>query len=408
MTLKMSPGPSRLYFGILFILLPVLAACGNTEVKHMEPAAKADSPAKPIAVSTVRVEERLLSEGLDVTGTLMADAKTDVASELDGRIVKIPVERGSTVAEGALLAQLDDRDAVNALREAEAIEAQTRERLGLTADEAFDPLKTPDVLQARAALERAEADYRRYAQLVDEGAVSRSEHDFKRADFLSAKAAYETTLNQIRNLYQQLQAQKARVAMVHKALQDTVIRAPFSGLISEKYVNVGSYAKKGEKLLTLVRVDPLRIELTIPEVGVAAIRKGQKVSFAVQSYPDRQFIGTIAYVGPALRADSRALVVEAIVPNGNGTLQPGLFATARIELPASRRTLVVPSASVWTDAGVPKLYVAKGDRAELRIVQLGRELGDVVEVARGLSVGERVVAKATPGLADGAAIAESR
>jgi membrane fusion protein, multidrug efflux system len=404
----MSLRPSHLLLGMAFMALPVLAACGNTEVNHVEPAAKADSPAKPIVVSTIRAEERLLAEGLDVTGTLMADARTDVASELDGRIVKIPVERGSTVAEGTLLAQLDDRDAVNALREAEAIEAQTRERLGLTADEAFDPLKTPDVLQARAALDRAEADYRRYAQLVDEGAVSRSEHDFKRADFLSAKAAYETTVNQMRNLYQQLQAQNARVAMVHKALQDTVIRAPFGGLISEKYANVGSYAKKGEKLLTLVRVDPLRIELTIPEAAVAAIRKGQKVSFAVQSYPDRQFVGTIAYVGPALRADSRALVVEAIVPNGNGLLQPGLFATARIELPASRRSLVIPSTAVWTDASVPKLYVARGDRAELRIVQLGRELGDVVEVARGLSVGERVVARPTPGLTDGTPILEAR
>ncbi len=408
MTLKMTPRPSRQLLGIVFMVLPVLAGCGNAEVNHVEPAAKSDSPTKPIVVSTIRAEERLLSEGLDVTGTLMADAKTDVASELDGRIVKIPVERGSIEAEGALLAQLDDRDAVNALREAEAIEAQTRERLGLTADEVFDPLKTPDVLQARAALDRAEADYRRFAQLLDEGAISRSEHDFKRADFLSAKAVYETTVNQMRNLYQQLQAQKVRVTMMRKTLQDTVIRAPFSGLISEKYANVGSYAKKGEKVLTLVRVDPLRIELTIPEVAVAAIRKGQKVSFAVQSYPDRQFIGTIAYVGPALRADSRALVVEAIVPNGNGILQPGLFATARIELPASRRALVVPSTAVWTDAGVSKLYVAKGDRAELRIVQLGRELGDVLEVARGLSAGERVVAKPTPGLSDGTPIIEAR
>jgi len=408
MTPRLILRPSRLLLGIVLMSLPALAACGNTEVNHVEPATKADSQAKPIAVSTVRAEERLLSEGLDVTGTLMADAKTDVASELDGRIVKIPVERGSIVTEGALLAQLDDRDAVNALHEAEAIEAQTRERLGLAADEAFDPLKTPDVLQARAARDRAETDYRRYAQLLDEGAISRSEHDFKRADFLSAKAVYETTLNQMRNLYQQLQAQKVRVTMMHKALQDTVIRAPFSGLISEKYANVGSYAKKGEKLLTLVRVDPLRIELTIPEVAVAAIRKGQKVSFAVQSVPDRQFLGTIAYVGPALRADSRALVVEAIVPNGNGLLQPGLFATARIELPASRRALVVPSTAVWTDAGVPKLYVARGDRAELRIVQLGRELGDVLEVARGLSAGERVVTKPTLGLTDGAAIAETR
>ena len=400
---------TRLFLGVMATLLPLAAiACGNTEANHVEMAAKSDAPPKPIAVPTIRAEERMLAEGLDVTGTLMADAKTEVASDLDGRIVKIPVERGSTVAEGDLLAQLDDRDAVNALREAEAIESQTRERLGLTADRPFDPLKTSDVLQARATLDRTEADYRRFAQLLDEGAVSRSEHDFKRADYLSAKAAYETTLNQVRNLYQQLQAQKARVAMAGKALQDTVIRAPFSGLVAEKYANVGSYAKKGERLLTLVRVNPLRIELAIPEVAVAAVKQGQKVSFVVQSYADRQFIGTIAYVGPALRTESRALVVEALVPNGNGMLQPGLFATARIELPAARRTLVVPAAAVWTDAGVPKLYVTKNDRAELRIVQLGRELGEFVEVVRGLAAGERVVAKARPELADGALITEIR
>ena len=400
---------TRLLLGVMATLLPLaVIACGNTEANHVEKAAKSHAPAKPITVPTIHAEERMLAEGLDVTGTLMADAKTEVASDLDGRIVKIPVERGSTVAEGDLLAQLDDRDAVNALREAEAIESQTRERLGLTADQPFDPLKTSDVLQARATLDRTEADYRRFAQLLDEGAVSRSEHDFKRADYLSAKAAYETTLNQVRNLYQQLQAQKARVAMAGKALQDTVIRAPFSGLVAEKYANVGSYAKKGERLLTLVRVNPLRIELAIPEVAVAAVKQGQKVSFAVQSYADRQFIGTIAYVGPALRTESRALVVEALVPNGNGMLQPGLFATARIELPAARRTLVVPAAAVWTDAGVPKLYVTRNDRAELRIVQLGRELGEFVEVVRGLAAGERVVAKATPELADGALITETR
>jgi len=409
MTQANARATTRLLLGVMVALLPLgVAACGNTEANHVEKAAKSEAPAKLIAVLTVRAEERALSEGLEVTGTLMADAKTEVASDLDGRIVKIPVERGSTVTEGALLAQLDDRDAANALRESEAIEGQTRERLGLKAEEAFDPLKTSDVMQARATLDRTETDYRRFVQLLDEGAVSRSEHDFKRADYLSAKAAYETTLNQVRNLYQQLQAQKARVAMARKALQDTVIRAPFSGLVAEKYANVGSYAKKGERLLTLVRVDPLRIELAIPEVAVAAVKQGQKVSFAVQSYPDRRFVGTIAYVGPALRAESRALVVEALVPNGNGMLQPGLFATARIELPASRRALVVPSAAVWTDAGVSKLYVTKTDRAELRIVQLGRELGEFVEVVRGLSAGERVVAEGAPELADGALISESR
>jgi len=244
--------------------------------------------------------------------------------------------------------------------------------------------------------------------LIEEGAVSRSEHDFKRADYLGAKAQYETTLNQVRNLYQLLEAQRARVAMTRKGLEDTVIRAPFSGLVAEKYVDVGSYAKKGEKLLTLVRIDPLRVELTIPEVAVAAVKKGQRVSFSVQSYPDRRFEGTIAYIGPALRTDSRALVIEALVPNGNGMLQPGLFTTARIELPAIQPSLLVPASAVRTEAGVSRLYAVKGGRAELRIVQIGREADGLVEIVRGLSTGERVVAQATDHLADGAPVTESK
>jgi membrane fusion protein (multidrug efflux system) len=193
--------------------------------------------------------------------------------------------------------------------------------------------------------------------------------------------------------------------MGRKALEDTIIRAPFSGLISEKAVNVGRYMKKGDRIATIVRVDPLRIELTIPEGAVAAVRKGQRVSFTVQSYPDRQFEGTIAYIGPAVRADSRALVVEAIVPNGKGMLQPGLFATAHIELQAGRPSLMIPTAAVRNEGGMYKLFVAKGDRAEVRIVHLGREVGGRVEVLRGLAPGDRVVDQPTEALADGGLIA---
>jgi membrane fusion protein (multidrug efflux system) len=387
------------------LLLLALTGCGDTEANL---PAQAQPAPKPAVVSTLPAQARMLPAGLDVTGTLMPDAQTDVASEIDKRIVEVPVERGTTVREGAVLVRLDDQDATKSLREAEATEAQTRERLGLKPDQPFDPLTTPEGMQARAALDRAEADYKRFTQLVDEGAVSRSEHDFKRADYLSAKAQYETTLNQARNLFQLLQAQRARVAMARKALEDTVIRAPFGGLVAEKYVNVGSYAKKGERLLTLVRVDPLRIELAIPEAAVAAIKKGQRVSFTVQSYPDRRFEGTLAYIGPALKAESRALVVEALVPNGNSMLQPGLFATARIELPAARPSTMVPTSAVQNDGGVFKLYMVQNDRAALRIVQVGREADGMVEVLRGLAPGEHVVRQGQSRLTDGALVSESR
>jgi membrane fusion protein (multidrug efflux system) len=387
------------------ILALLIAGCGKSEAK---PSALPEAAARPVTVSLASAEERMLPVGLDVTGALMADAQTDVASEIDGRVTQVLVERGQVVKEGAVLVRMDDRDAIYLLQEAEAVEAQTRARLGLVNGESFDPLKTPDVRQARAVMERAEADYRRYEQLVGEGAVSRSEHDLKRADFLTTKEQYEASINQVRQLFQTLQAQKARVAMGRKALEDTLIRAPFSGQVAEKHVNVGKYAKKGDKLVTLVRVDPLRVELTVPEAAAASIQKGQKVSFTVQTYPDRLFSGTIAYVGPALRTDSRVLVVEALVPNARGLLQPGLFATARIELPATRPSVLIPTAAVQTEAGVARVFVTKGDRAELRFVQVGREAGGLLDILRGVTAGERVVVQAAEGLADGAVISETK
>ena len=395
----------RIWVGLAPLYLLLLVGCGNTEAKL---PAKAEEAPKPIAVSLVTAEERSVSSTLDVTGTLMADAQTDIASEIEQRVVEILVERGQVVSAGQVVARMDAKDATNQLHEAEAAEAQIRERLGLVNGQSFDALKTPEVQQARATMDRAEADYKRFAQLIEEGAVSRSEHDLRRADYLATKAQYETTVNQMRQIYQSLLAQKVRVAMGGKAVEDTIIRAPFSGLIAEKAVSVGRYTKKGDRIATIVRVDPLRIELTIPEGAVAAVCKGQKVSFTVQSYPGRQFEGTIAYVGPAVRAESRALVVEAIVPNPKALLQPGLFATARIELPSARPSVMVPAAAVKSDGSVFKLFIAKGDRAEARLVQVGREAAGRLEILRGLAAGERVVSPQVPGLADGAPIAAAR
>jgi membrane fusion protein, multidrug efflux system len=392
----------RIRLGLAPLVLLLLTGCGNTEAKL---PAKTDEAPAPIVVSVATAHERALPTTLDVTGTLMADAQTDIASEIEQRVVEILVERGQYVAAGQVVARMDDQDARNQLREAEAVEAQIRERLGLNNGQDFDPMKTPEVRQARATMERAEADYKRFVQLLDEGAVSRAEHDLRRADSLAAKAQHDTAVNQMRQTYQSLLAQKVRVAMARKAVEDTVIRAPWSGVIAEKAANAGRYTKKGDRIATIVRIDPLRIELTVPEGAVASVRKGQKVSFAVQSYADRKFEGTIAYVGPAVRTDSRALVVEAIVPNAKGLLQPGLFATAHIELPAGRPSVIVPAAAVRNDGGVSKVFVAMNDRAEVRIVQIGRDVGGSVEILRGLQTGERVVSRQVDGLADGSPIA---
>lgn len=394
---------TRLILAPLAALL--LTACGASEAT-IAPAGGGAAEA-PVTVTTAAADVRRLPTTLDVTGTLVADARTDVAAEVAGRVVEVLAERGQPVAPGQVLARLDARDAGSRLAEAEANLAQTRARLGLAEGQAFDPNDTPDVRQERVTLERRRLDFERFEQLLTEGVVSRSEYDLRRTDYLAAKERLEATVNQMRQLYQSLKSQEAVVAIRRKALADTVIRAPYAGIVAEKRVDIGQYVDRKDEVATIVRIHPLRVELTIPETAVSSVQRGQKVSFAVQSYPDRRFEGTVKYVGPSLDPEARVLVAEAVVPNPEGLLKPGLFATARVELPATRETVLVPEAAVRTSAGVARLYVVREGRAELRVVHLGDTSGGLVEVLRGVEAGERVITRGLDQVRDGLAVAEA-
>jgi RND family efflux transporter MFP subunit len=182
---------------------------------------------------------------------------------------------------------------------------------------------------------------------------------------------------------------------------DTVVRAPFNGSVAQRLVSVGDYVNKGTKVAVVVRVNPLRVQLTIPEQFISAVGVGQPVNFEVDAYQGQQFTGTIKYVSPSLQADQRALTIEATVPNPNGVLKPGLFATARIERSERTRGVVVPHDAVQVTSGTGRVYVVTGDHVEERIVTTGDTVGDLIEITKGLKAGERVATKNVGQLADG-------
>lgn len=387
------------------LLIPIaLAACGKSEDKS--PKAAASAVATPVTVASAVAKERTHPRVLEVTGTLVADAQVDVAAETSGRVIAVAIERGTHLPAGTVIARLDDRDATHQLREAEATEAQAVAKVGLTPGRAFDAADNVEVKKVRLAMERLEKEYQRYARLVEEGAVSRSEAESRQVEYLTAKEEYAAALQRAREAYQALLTQRVRVQIARKGLDDVVIRAPFEGLVAEKHVSVGQFLQKGARVATLVRVDPLRIELTVPEIATAAVKRAETVRFAVQAYPDRSFEGRIKYIGPSLRSDSRALVVEAVVPNRERLLHPGFFATARIDLPATEPSVFVPASAVRTEGAVSKVFVLKDGRAEQRFVQIGRATGDEVEIVRGLAAGERVATGGLDRLVDGVPIAE--
>jgi RND family efflux transporter MFP subunit len=249
-----------------------------------------------------------------------------------------------------------------------------------------------------------QSEFNRITSLLDQRVVSQSEYDQRRTQAEAARQQFEAAKNGASQQYQSLQAARARVALARKAHSDTVVRAPFTGAVAERLVSVGDYVTRGTKVAVVVRTNPLRVKLTVPEQFISSVSMGQPVNFEVDAYPGRTFVGKVQYVSPTLQADQRALTVEAVVPNPAGELKPGLFATARIERKERTPAVLVPASAVQTAAGTSHVYVVNGGKAEDRIVTIGQTVGDLVEIARGLKGGEKVATTNLGQLADGVAV----
>lgn len=343
---------------LLLCLLPTLGGCAQP------PAASAELHARQkVAAATVVVGERALPSTLLLAGTLKANQESDLAANASGRVTRTMVERGSYVKTGQALAQLDVRVASLSASEAEA-----------------------NVETARTQKSAAEEECTRYQRLFQRGVITQQEYDRQAT---SCKTATSSTA-----------AAETRVALAKQTLSDGTVRAPFPGLVSERYVSVGEYVMPSTKIAHVVDIDPLRLELTIPEQNMGAVHEGQKVSFQVGAFPNRTFTALVHYIGPAVRATTRDLVFEAMVANKDKLLRPGLFATAQLDV-GKQKLPVVPKSALKTDGDTTRLYTVVEKHVEERIVQLGPSEGELVGVVKGLSVGDRVVTAPTDQISDG-------
>lgn len=385
----------------VLVVAATASACGSKTSAEEPPAA---GTPEPLAIATAPVESRAIDRFIRVTGSLTADEQAEVSAESAGRIVATPVERGTRVDEGAVLVRISPAETSAQLQEAEANAGQIEARLGLRPGDAFDPKVVPEVLNAKASLELAEAEFSRIRSLLDQKVVSQSEFDQRRTQVEAARQQYVVAQNSAEQSYRSLQAARARVALANKAVADTVVRAPFTGIVAERLVSVGDYVTRGTRVATVVRIDPMRVELTVPEQAVSLVSVGQSVRLTVDAYPNEVFEAKVRFVSPSLRADQRALTVEAIASNANGRLKPGLFATASIQQPQSAAGLLVPATAVEAVSGTSRVYVVKDGQVEERIVTVGERVGEHIELTSGVSKGEVVAAEPKGRLADGTAV----
>lgn len=397
----------------------------------------ANSEAKsenPIAVTTAKVEAREVASFIQATGSLTAQETSDIAPKTAGKVVNVSANVGDYVGQGSVIARIDDKDARLRLAEAEAGVKQSiagvrqaEARLGLSQNGTFSAATIPEVLAANASYEQAvaelklaEANEARYRDLVKTGDVAmilydqfRTTRDTARARVNSAKQAQGAAINiakqsnqAIKSAEAAVEAARTQVGTAQAALTDTIVRAPFSGFVSNRPVAVGEYVSSASIVATILRTNPIKIQIQVAESDVPLISVGKGVSIEVDAYKDRKFAGTVSAVNPALDPTSRAASVEASVENGDNALRPGMFATTRITKQGGSTGFFVPRSAVYNDQSTQsyRVFAIQDGIAKLRVVQLGTEEGDTIQIINGVNADETVATNNLPQLFEGAAV----
>ena len=396
-----------------------LSSCGGSRANVRKEETPAEAAANtPVDVTTAAAITRDLPRFFEATGSLAGDEQTDVAPQTAGKVVAVGVDIGSFVRRGQMLVKLDDAElklrvdqAVAQVEQAKANVRQAEEKIGLKPGQPFDPNRVAEVAAAKVTFDLAERNFRRAEKLIESGDVSRSFYDEARARRDQTKEQYDVAVAQARQNYAAVDVARTNVvnaqsqlALARKNLSYSVIPAPIDGFVAERTADLGEYVSPQQKVATIVRTNPLRIKIDIPEQAISAVKVGQSVSVTTSSWPDKSFAGRVARIAPNVSAQSRTLSVEAEVENGSGALKPGQFATVRILQERSEPAVLVPARAVITEAGVSRLFVIKNGRAEERVIQTGQTEGDLIEVKNGVAADEQVATSSLERLSDGVAI----
>jgi RND family efflux transporter MFP subunit len=345
----------------LFAFVGLGLALVGCQGKAAEAAADKQAPAVHVQTEPARSID--VPRVLRLTGTLRGDREADLAANAVGRVLTTSVERGQQIKPGQVLAKLDTRAAALSAAEARAQAESTR-----------------------AQEEQARTECERYAQLKQKGAISDLE--------------YQQKVTLCRTLPLNLQAASARAALAAQNVGDGVIRAPFGGVVTERYVDAGQYVRQDTRIVTVVSADLLRLQVTVPEAQVANVKEGAALSFAVSAYPERRFQGTVKFVSGALRASTRDLVVEALVPNPERLLMPGMFADVELVV-GSQRMPSIPERALRAQDDQFRVLVVVDGHLEERLVAVGPRVEGRAGIVRGVREQELVVVSDQAGLSNG-------
>src|SRR5437660_536325 len=292
----------RLAWLCLAATLLVSATACKSDYPASGRAASADGKSPSRQVRTVKVAEMPIGETVTVNGNLAAYDQTTVGMKVPGRLQTISVDLGSVVRKGQVIAQLEPQDYKLRVQQAEAGLAQARARLGLSPDGTDDRVtaeETGTVRQAKAVLDDAKLKRERAAKLVQQGITPRAEFDTVDSEYRVALSRYQDGLEEIRNRQGVLAQRRSELALAKQQLADTTVYAPMDGVVQEKKATAGEYLAAGAPVVAIVRIDPLRLQVEVPERESHTIRNGQSVRVTLEGDTET-YLGYIKRLSPTI------------------------------------------------------------------------------------------------------------
>jgi RND family efflux transporter MFP subunit len=341
-----------------------LAACGG----ETNNANAAPAEATPVTVSPenlVVAQRAEIASGPAISGALAAEREATVAAQVPGSVVQVSADQGSRVAQGALLAKIDDRTLADAYLSARSLVTTAQSTADLAARE----------------LSRAE-------RLSGAGAIAERELE---------QARWNNT-----NAQSQLADAKARLTLAEKQLSDAQVRAPFAGIVSVRSVSTGDIVQPGKTLFLVVDPRSMRLEASVPADQLNSVKVNAPVTFTVSGYPGRSFTGKVSRVSPSADPTTGQVQIVVSIPNARNDLVSGLFAEGRIQA-AAHTGVVVPATAVDTRGVRPWVVRVKNGRAERIEVQVGTrdEETERVEITSGVAAGDTLLVGAAQGISPG-------
>lgn len=309
-------------------------------------------PPMPVDVDTARYQS--VVDAVRATGRIEALQAVELRPDEQGRVVALHFFEGQSVGKDAPLVRIDD-----AMLRAQAERASAERDL------------------ARQQLERVRS-------LRQQNASSAA--DLERAEAAARSAA-------------------AALAVLQLQIARSTVRAPFAGVVGQRFVSIGDYVTTGTRLLTLQTVDPQRAVIEVPERHAVRLRPGQTVAFTVAAEPGRIFNAVVDFIDPVVQTANRTIMVKGRAPNPNRVLRPGMFIEARLATATRMNAIVVPEDAVQPLRTANVVWAVDGGKASRRVVQLGARSQGVVEVLSGIKAGELVVVGGLERMAEGMPVA---